>query len=550
MIREVAYKTLSKRDRVKLHLAAARSFESLDTDEMAGGLAAHYLAAFQSAPAGPEAEAVAGQVGLALRAAAERALSLGSPDQALVFYDQALKVTTDPADAAKLLERAGEAASAAGRHETAADRLGRALQARRELDDRVATASAVAALGRALLDGSGRPEARALLEPAAAEFADLMAEPAVIALRGQLARAYMGHQARQALEVVEGVLEAAELADLPELLAEALVTKGTVLAELGRIVEGLGILRAGQELAQEHGLTRTVLRATANRMGMQLDRDPRAVFQLGVSGLVLARRLGQRAAAVSTFGLAAWCAMRTGDWPWALAEFETMGLDELEGRDRIDLGSTIIVFRALRGSPVDESIGELVRVAGDRPDGQVRWLIEVSRMFALFAADRLPEARAARRLAAEAIGEPGLMSNYGARAALWSHDLAGAVDEIATAEGGKPGKVVLADRLTIRAGIAALEGRPDDALSMYRDALRAWRDLGLAWDEALCGIDMATLLDPTRAEVLEAVGVAREILVRLEAAPFVARLYAALRRRSDPVAIPGASPEARPVAPA
>ncbi len=45
LIREVAYNTLSKKDRKKLHLAAARHFEALGYDELAGALASHYLAA-------------------------------------------------------------------------------------------------------------------------------------------------------------------------------------------------------------------------------------------------------------------------------------------------------------------------------------------------------------------------------------------------------------------------------------------------------------------------------------------------------------------------
>jgi len=65
-------------------------------------------------------------------------------------------------------------------------------------------------------------------------------------------------------------------------------------------------------------------------------------------------------------------------------------------------------------------------------------------------------------------------------------------------------------------------------------ALRSWRDLGLAWDEALAGVDMALLLDPTDPWVRANAEAAREILVRLEAAPFIARLDAALARPADP----------------
>ena len=67
LIREVAYGTLAKRDRRSRHLAAARFFESLGEDELAGALAGHYIAAWQSAPDGPEGDAVAVQARLALR---------------------------------------------------------------------------------------------------------------------------------------------------------------------------------------------------------------------------------------------------------------------------------------------------------------------------------------------------------------------------------------------------------------------------------------------------------------------------------------------------
>ena len=83
LIREVAYNTLAKPDRKRRHLAAARFFESLDTDEIAGALAGHYLAANANATEGPEADALAGQARIALIAAAARAVALGANDHAL-----------------------------------------------------------------------------------------------------------------------------------------------------------------------------------------------------------------------------------------------------------------------------------------------------------------------------------------------------------------------------------------------------------------------------------------------------------------------------------
>ena len=109
LIREVAYGTLAKRDRRRMHIAAARYFESLDDDQIAGALAEHYLAAYRAQPDGPEGAAVAAQARLALRGAADRARSLGSYVQATRFLEQALEVTTDPAEEAQLHAAAGRA---------------------------------------------------------------------------------------------------------------------------------------------------------------------------------------------------------------------------------------------------------------------------------------------------------------------------------------------------------------------------------------------------------------------------------------------------------
>ena len=126
-----------------------------------------------------------------------------------------------------------------------------------------------------------------------------------------------------------------------------------------------------------------------------------------------------------------------------------------------------------------------------------------------------------------------------ARPALWSRD-GGAVhaDLEALDATGVHGRVVEIRRLTMRAGLAAVDGQTADALAGYRDALRGWRELRLPWDEALSSIDMATLIDPTQPEVKAAGESAREILSRLRASPFLTRLNAAL----------GASPSADTVA--
>ena len=66
LIKEVAYGTLARRDRRARHLAAARHFETLGDDELAGVLAQHYIEAYRAQPDGEEGAAVAAQARVAL----------------------------------------------------------------------------------------------------------------------------------------------------------------------------------------------------------------------------------------------------------------------------------------------------------------------------------------------------------------------------------------------------------------------------------------------------------------------------------------------------
>ena len=59
LIAEVAYATLSRRDRSAKHLVLARHFDSLADDELTSLVAAHYLEAYRAAREGAEADALA-----------------------------------------------------------------------------------------------------------------------------------------------------------------------------------------------------------------------------------------------------------------------------------------------------------------------------------------------------------------------------------------------------------------------------------------------------------------------------------------------------------
>jgi hypothetical protein len=185
-------------------------------------------------------------------------------------------------------------------------------------------------------------------------------------------------------------------------------------------------------------------------------------------------------------------------------------------------------MRALRGLDVAEELAEVARELVTHSDVQAASNLAATEAMAAFAAGDLAEARRLwQRSGILMSGQSPVMLARAARAALWARDPAGALEDLAALEATRfHGPSVDADRSTMRAGVAALEERSGEALSSYREALHAWRDLGLAWDEALCGVDMALFLDASDPLVRAAADVSRATLTRLEAAPILARLEA------------------------
>ncbi len=531
LIREVAYNTLAKRDRKVRHLAAARFFETLETDELAGALAGHYAAAHGYAADGPEADALAAQARLALRGAAERAVILGAHTQALAFLEHALAMTGDPADRADLHERAllsaGEILSteASDRHA-----LG-ALEARREIGDRSGIALATATYTSAsTIFGVHNPHALGLLQPAWEEFADLEETPAGVALMLAMSAAYADeNDDATALVWLERLLPVAERLDLLTQTARALQRRSGILFRSDRPREGLILQRGTHELAvandllQVHRATRTVLTF------YEQFADPAAGLAMAREGLGIAARLGSVAYGFGMVGNAVSCSIRVGEWAWASALLDEWLANETIGEFYLELYVDRAVLTALRGGDATEDMDRAERLLSGTADPQYTSYCHWARAWASFTAGRLSEAQREASAAADNVNyfEP-ISLPLAARAALWAGNAPGATEIVDRMDRSViKGQATELDRVALRAGIAALEGRRADAVAGYREALRGWSALGLAFDEALTVVDFASLLAPTEREMAEAstvIRAARETLTRLAATPFVARL--------------------------
>jgi hypothetical protein len=131
------------------------------------------------------------------------------------------------------------------------------------------------------------------------------------------------------------------------------------------------------------------------------------------------------------------------------------------------------------------------------------------------------------------------------RPALWGRDLARArqIADLLDAEVVTGGDIT-ASRVAARAGIAALEGRVDEAIAGYRQAFLYFRSIGAAYLLASHELDLVLLVGAEHPAALEAEAEARPILERIGARPWLELLDAALAANAavSPSATSGPEP--------
>jgi class 3 adenylate cyclase/tetratricopeptide (TPR) repeat protein len=533
LIREVAYGTLARRDRRERHLAVARQYEALGDEELAGALAVHYVEAFRASTPGPEADAVAAQARIALRGAAERAAALGAHAQAVSFATQALEVTADPAERAALLLRAAVSADADAGYAEALAFVERAVAACTEADDRAGALRAEAQRATILLDAGRTREAADLLAAVLATFDERIDEAATHAeLLATYSRALMREtEPERSVEMADRALAIAERLDLELVVADAFNNKGSSLGYLGRRREAVALLAAAVDLAHGGGFVGAELRARGNLSSILSGDDPRGAEEMARAALALARRLGNRMMAnwlvSSTIG-AAYTA--GGDWDRAIADGEEVLASTDDPGDIGRALSWLTLVRQARGEPVGadvDRLGELAREVSDPGTAAVHTLI--CSTTALLRGDY----PAASDLGVRAAGEfPPLAQvslEFGCRGALWGRDperarrVAELMEAIPDSDRGAQ-----IERTTARAAVAALEGRRDEAIHAYRDAIRRWLADGQEFVAALVALDFAVTLGSAEPAVREVVEGARAVFARVGAVPYVARLDAAM----------------------
>ena len=245
LIREVAYATLSRRDRRAHHLAAARYFEAPGDEELAGVLASHYLAAYRAAPGGSRGRGDRGP-GAPRPPRRRRTLRRARTTTKVrwPYLAEARDVAAEPAERAAIDERAADFADTAGQHALAESHIDRAIEWHRSQGDRMAAARASTRRGR--LRGL-LPHRRSDRDARAGRGRDRRRPTRRRHGRNPWPSsrgAYMAHgDTPQGLEWSDRAIALAERTNALPVLADALVTRAWAVASIGRIREAFAILR-------------------------------------------------------------------------------------------------------------------------------------------------------------------------------------------------------------------------------------------------------------------------------------------------------------------
>ena len=527
LIREVAYGGLARGDRRRLHLAAARYFETLDDEGIAAVLAEHYLSAYRAHPEGPEGDAVAAQARVALRGAAERAMSLGSYPQALTYLAQALEVTSDPAERAQLHQAAGVAGSRAATSEAVTiGHFRAALEIVSQADDRKRILQATTDLAQATGYYGRTEEGAAMARAALDEFSDLAGTAEGVRVSAELARLEMLlGRAPEALARTEVVLPIAERLGLTHDTLELLVTRGALLANTRRLTEAIVVLIGAVDRARSLQLPSLELRARVNLSYVTAAEDPVLSDGVAREGLALARHLGIRGSGFYLLNNACDSAIRIGDWGWALEQIdEALAVDPDGDFGAIVRKAQISIFR---GEEYETLIVKAEALLRDTTEVQAFSMIDDLRTDAALAAGRLEEARRFAIASYTRVDAPDSVARSRAgRVSVWLEDPE-ATRSILAEYAEVPGQVARVNEIELAAGLAALEGRTRDAVMGYRDAAARWRELGVRFDLAMCDLTMVRALGTGVPEAREAAAEAREIFTMLGATALLALLDAA-----------------------
>jgi class 3 adenylate cyclase/tetratricopeptide (TPR) repeat protein len=380
MLRQVAYGTLSRRDRKTRHLAVAAHLRTAfagDGEEVADVIARHYLDALEATPGDPDTGEIRGQAVDMLIWAAERAQRTGALARAAASYATAARLSPpDPPErrqaAAALWEHAAGAAMNNADYAAAVEYADRARADYLEAGHVRAAARMQVDAGEALRKWGRHAQAR---ERLAAALEVLRADPDADTIRalGQLAitDVFAGSPDADSMSAEALILGQAIGTDDGQ-IGNLILTRGIYLTTVGRHREAIAYLSEAARLATESGDNLNLGRVLLNLADTLSATDAVAAAQAARTAAGHLRSAGAReylAAAVMNLVEAM---LQTGDWDAAEAELtHAMDADGLEDLEYLKCYRGW--FAALRGdaATAEVMLGQLPTVqANEDPQDQ------------------------------------------------------------------------------------------------------------------------------------------------------------------------------------
>jgi class 3 adenylate cyclase/tetratricopeptide (TPR) repeat protein len=559
MLRQVAYDTLSRRDRKTRHLAAAAHLRSVfagDGEEITDVIARHYLDALDAVPEDPDVTDIRAQAAAALVRAAERAIRTGASALAAISYANAAELIAKGvygldesaggqlADgqltAGALWEKAAWAGLTSGDFAAAGEKASRALDYYREHGQAREIARAQAVVGECLRRRGRYAEARELLS-AAAEVLRTDPDADTVRVLGQLATLEVfSADDGVADRLLTEALTLGQALDVDSaILLGLFVAQGIYFGQHGRRPEASAYFRETVRLATQVGDNIELGRALINLSDTLASTDASAAAEAARSAADHLRLSGGTAHLSTAIVNLSQALLLLGDWDEAEAELARAFDSDVLGTFGFGyIAAQRGLLAALRGdiATAEAMLAELaeMRASEDAQDFTFVYMVEAF----LAAARRQPEE--ALRIARATLAQVDSlwMTSDSVR---WSWPLAARIawelgDTTASSEllcmldaykPGQTGRLLQAERDLARARLATVEGG-EAADAAFGTAIRGLREHGTPYHLAHGLLDRAAYLASAGDSDAAGVGIeeAREIAQRLRCQPLLDRAAA------------------------
>jgi class 3 adenylate cyclase/tetratricopeptide (TPR) repeat protein len=516
LMRAVAYETLSRHDRRRLHLQAAAYLEEGrgdDEDELAEVIAAHLLDAWRLDESADDGPAVRDRAKGMLLRAGNRAASLGAPAEAEGYFDVAASLSSSPLEHAELTERAGQMAELGGRLQDASTAFEHAIAAFREIGQERDAARCEARLAGIEYQRGQLEDAIRRMTAVREAMSGWSPDASLATVDAQLGRFLaLANREREAVPVLEEALELAEHLGLREVYAEALNSRGVTLVYRGRTDEAFTVLRRSLDVALEEDLSAAAMRAYNNlRAALVIADRFEEALELSIESLELARRVGARSWELRTTAMIAHMQTALGRWDEAMASdalLDPLPTEDTSSRNQENLAwERLAVVSALLGRG---EIAEVRRRLESTPDKELAQQQEVAAFYllcraelllaerklddALETAERVIQMRRELTLTHMTVKRALVLAT---ESALALGDAAKAEELVRIVEGAMPGQVtpwLRAHAARLAARVEHLAASAADLGGAYEVAEDGFRRLGTTFDLGTTLLDHAEWL--------------------------------------------------------